>query len=332
MITQKPLQVSYKSDEYWFPQIGPQLKATFDENQLTFDNSIGKGLFYRVVIEPGLHLFKAEATFHKPVVFTQQSASGKGFYILASNLSDQFVKALTGEREYKLGYGSENGIYFCSPLLTISYVFKPGYHYHLIFIGLSHERISSFINRQPDNQQPLLKSIIDKKKPIYHVEYLDMQFMAIIKDIDKDMHGERMNNLLLHSRALELCHHLLLRVEQRRGKGRGQKIHPDDIARLNEIRRALLDGYQEACPPLEEAARKAAMSPTKFKSLFKEVFGHTYYQFYKNVRMHKARELLEQQKMNVSEVGYLLGYQNLSKFTKAFRTVFSMAPSSLVNS
>ena len=158
-----------------------------------------------------------------------------------------------------------------------------------------------------------------------------MQFMAIVKDIDKHLHDGRLNNLLLHSRALELCHHLLLRVEQRRS-GPGRKVHPDDISRLEEIRRALLDGYQDACPPIEEAARKAAMSPTKFKTLFKQIYGHTYYQFYKNVRMHKARELLEQQRMNVSEVGYLLGYNNLGKFTKAFKTVFSVAPSALVNS
>lgn len=331
MNTQKPLQLSYKNDEYWFPQIGPQLDATFDEHRLVFDNKIGKGEFYRIVIEPGLHLLKAEATFHRPVTFIQQSGSGTGFYVLASNLSDQLIKAMTGEQEYKLGYGSENGIYFSSPLLTISYIFKPTYHYHIIFIGLSHERICNFISRQPETQQPLLKSLISNKKPIYHVECLDMQFMAIVKDIDKHLHDGRLNNLLLHSRALELCHHLLLRVEQRRS-GPGRKVHPDDISRLDEIRRALLDGYQEACPPIEEAARKAAMSPTKFKTLFKQIYGHTYYQFYKNVRMHKARELLEQQQMNVSEVGYLLGYNNLGKFTKAFKTVFSVAPSTLVNS
>ncbi len=64
------------------------------------------------------------------------------------------------------------------------------------------------------------------------------------------------------------------------------------LRKLNEVRRSLLSGYQEPCPPLHEAAQRALMSPTKFKTLFKQMFGHTYYQFYKQIRMHKARELL----------------------------------------
>lgn len=34
--------------------------------------------------------------------------------------------------------------------------------------------------------------------------------------------------------------------------------------------------------------------------------------------------------MNVSEVGYLLGYNNLSKFTRAFKNVFAVTPGSIV--
>ena len=59
------------------------------------------------------------------------------------------------------------------------------------------------------------------------------------------------------------------------------------------------------------------------------MFGDSYYQYYKQVRMHKAKQLLEQGDMNVSEVGYLLGYSNLSKFSQAFKSMFRISPGSI---
>ncbi|HWV29151.1 MAG TPA: helix-turn-helix transcriptional regulator [Dyadobacter sp.] len=332
MPSSKPLTITYKNDDQWFAQIGPQLHAVFDEHSLTFDNEIGKGDFYRVNIDQGLRVRRVVVQFHKPVVFKRKLTHDPGYYVLVSNLSEQYLETRTGEQQFNLGYGTENGLYFSSPQLTASYTFEPGVRYHLIFIVLTYERIHDFISRQPETQQPLLRSLADADKPVYHVECLDSYSLNLLKEMDHQMHDGRGNNLLIHSRCLELCHHILQKVEERRSrKSQAVLVHPSDVQKLNEIRRALLDGYQHPCPPVHVAAQRALMSPTKFKNLFKQLFGHSYYQFYKNVRMHKARELLLTEKMNASEVGYLLGYNNLSKFTKAFKDAFAVTPGSVMS-
>lgn len=326
MLSQKPLKIIYQNDDYWFPQVAPQLNASYDETTLTFDNEVGKGDFFKVDIEPGLRVRRIEVQFHKPVIFMRKSTTNPGYYVLVSNLSEQYLETTTCEKSFKLGYSSENGIYFSSPFIAASYTFRPGVPYHLVFVVLNHERVQNFIDRQPGTQKDLLITIIDKKNPIYHFECMDGQFMAMLKEMDSQLNVNRPNNLLLHAKTLELCYHMLQRVQQRQSKGFAKRIHHEDISKLNEIKKVLMERYQEPCPPIEKAAKRAAMSPTKFKTLFRQVFGDTYYQFYKNVRMHKARELLRENKMNVSEVGYMLGYQNLSKFSKAFKDVFAVAP------
>jgi len=330
MPAQEPLKIIYQNDDYWFPQIAPQLQAVYNDNVLSFDNEIGKGNFYKVDIEPGLRVRKIEVQFKQPVLFMRNSTTNPGYYVIVSNLSEHYLETTTQEKVFKLGYNSENGLYFSSPFLTASYHFKPGITYHLIFVVLGYERVQSFIARQPGAQMDLLLTIIDKKHPLYHFEYMDSHFLTMLKEMDSQLNASRPNNLLLHARTLELCYYMLQRVQERQSKGSAKKIHQDDIAKLNEIKQSLMQHYQEPCPPIEQAAREAAMSPTKFKTLFRQMFGDTYYQFYKNVRMHKARELLREQKMNVSEVGYMLGYQNLSKFSKAFKDVFSIAPGEMV--
>lgn len=331
MAAQKSLEIHYTNEESWFPQIAPQLKAVYTGTTLTFDNEIGKGDFYKVEIDWGLRVRKVDVLFHKPVIFERRGAalSRTGYYALISNLSEEYVEAATNEHHFSLGYSTENGLYFSSPYLSSTLSFRPGVQYRLVFVAITHERIRDFIARQPERQYELLQSIIDKDKPLYHVECLTPALMNIAKDIYRNLNDERPNNLLLHSRTLELCYQMLNMVDQRSTNGSTHKIHQDEIVKLNAIKRSLLDGYQQQCPPIAVAAKKAAMSPTKFKRLFKQMFGHTYYQFYKNIRMHKAKELLEQHKMNVSEVGYMLGYNNLGKFTKAFKDMFEITPGKL---
>ena len=60
MLSQKPLKIIYQNDDYWFPQVAPQLNASYDETTLTFDNEIGKGDFFKVDIEPGLRVRRIE--------------------------------------------------------------------------------------------------------------------------------------------------------------------------------------------------------------------------------------------------------------------------------
>ncbi|MGN6491540.1 MAG: helix-turn-helix domain-containing protein [Agriterribacter sp.] len=329
----KSLRITYTNDETWFARLAEQLKADYTEDSASFDNDIGKGNFYQVVIDWGLQARKIEVTFHQPVVFSRKVTTHilKGHYMLLSNLSDQYIEASTQEHQFKLGYSSHNGIFFSSPFLAATFSFTPHVLYHLLFVIITHEKVKDFIARQPDVQYPLLQSIINTNKPIYHVETLDAGLMAILKDIDRNLNDQRPNNLLLHSRILELCYKMLQKVDQRKSHKGGGRIHRDDIKKLNEVRRYLLDNYQEECLPITEVAKKVAMSPTKFKKLFKQMFGNTYYQFYKNVRMHKAWELLEQHKLSASEVAYKLGYSNLSKFSKAFKDVFSITPGKIAD-
>lgn len=54
-------------------------------------------------------------------------------------------------------------------------------------------------------------------------------------------------------------------------------------------------------------------------------------QVIRSVRMQKAKELLQLSKMNVSEVGYAVGYNNPSYFTQEFSKEFGEAPSHFRN-
>lgn len=90
-----------------------------------------------------------------------------------------------------------------------------------------------------------------------------------------------------------------------------------DARQLYHVRDQLLQDLGQP-PRLSALAQSAAWSESKLKRLFKQVFGTPVYQYHQAARLQEAVRLLSTQQGSVSEVGYRLGFQNLSHFTQLF--------------
>ncbi|GAB4372017.1 MAG: hypothetical protein Kow009_08130 [Spirochaetales bacterium] len=75
-----------------------------------------------------------------------------------------------------------------------------------------------------------------------------------------------------------------------------------------------------------ELARMAGINVTKLKIGFKEIFDTTVFGCLRARRMERARELLEDGSLPVSEIAFLIGYNSLSHFALAFRRAFGVNP------
>lgn len=65
---------------------------------------------------------------------------------------------------------------------------------------------------------------------------------------------------------------------------------------------------------------------SKLKRLFKQIFGNSIFSYYQEFTIKEAARLLEDDRLSVSEVGYRLGFTNLSHFTKVFEEQIGMKP------
>lgn len=80
-------------------------------------------------------------------------------------------------------------------------------------------------------------------------------------------------------------------------------------------------------PGIEKIAKKIGISPAKLKKDFKSIHNQGVYQYYSAKQMQVASQLLGEKKCNVKEVAALLGYENPSKFSAAFKRKFNISPS-----
>lgn len=104
--------------------------------------------------------------------------------------------------------------------------------------------------------------------------------------------------------------------------GNAYRPHAEKIRRA----RAILSMEYANPPPLPDLARKLGISETRLKSGFKAMHGKTVMQFCIANRIEAAKILLKEQRYTVSEVGTVVGYEDHSAFSRAFRRHCGISP------
>lgn len=78
---------------------------------------------------------------------------------------------------------------------------------------------------------------------------------------------------------------------------------------------------------IAELAQTLHVSATQIKVSFHKVYGAPIYAFARSQRMEAASRLLSDTEESILEIAGKFGYENGSKFARAFRTVMGVSPS-----
>lgn len=132
----------------------------------------------------------------------------------------------------------------------------------------------------------------------------------------------RMDALCMELASLQLAEFL---EEPTGNANRLPLLSPQDKRRIREARDILIHDLENP-PSLVELARTVGINDFKLKQGFRALYGTTVYGYYRDYRLDKAREHLEQGDMNVSQVAYSIGYLNIGHFGQAFYKRFGMLP------
>jgi AraC-like DNA-binding protein len=85
-------------------------------------------------------------------------------------------------------------------------------------------------------------------------------------------------------------------------------------------------GHLSAPLTVADLAEQVNLSPSAFAHLFRDVTGRSPYQFVKEMRLDKAREVLIDGQLAVVRVAQEVGYGSASHFISEFRARFGVTP------
>jgi len=80
---------------------------------------------------------------------------------------------------------------------------------------------------------------------------------------------------------------------------------------------------------LAQLASLANVSPRQLNRLFREKLAITTMEFYRNLRLDKARNLLVKTPLATTEIALMTGFSSSAHFSQSFRQKFGKTPSSV---
>lgn len=170
----------------------------------------------------------------------------------------------------------------------------------------------------------VLQSLLQNMQPLLFEQIIYPSLQKIVDEIVTESVDEIFELFFLRVKAEELICRLLMELEKRDEKHL-YALNSRDVQIIYKVKEQMLR-HLEIPPIIRELAEGANMSPTKLKRLFKQIFGNSIFNYYQGFRLKEAARLLKVEKLSVSDVGYELGFTNLSHFSRAFKEHIGMNP------
>lgn len=173
-------------------------------------------------------------------------------------------------------------------------------------------------------QSPVLQSLLQNTQPLLFEQLVLPSLQKIVDEMLSADVADTFKLFFLRIKAEELICRLLMELEKR-DEQQLYALNGRDVATMYKVKEQLL-AQLDTPPVIPELAVRAGMSPTKLKRLFKQIFGDSIFSYYQGFRMREAAVLLKEEKLSVSDVGYRLGFTNLSHFSRVFQEHMGMKP------
>jgi AraC-like DNA-binding protein len=100
---------------------------------------------------------------------------------------------------------------------------------------------------------------------------------------------------------------------------------PYEQACLEKAQAILTEQFAQP-PSLKELVRAVGLNEFKLKKGFRELFGHSVYQYALGIRMEHARHWVAETDLSITEIGRRCGYTNISHFTGLYKRHTGYSP------
>ena len=267
-----------------------------------------------------IELVVASGIYNKAIEI-ERSPDGDPDYIHIAIIKEgQLTRSYSNQKQFieadtSMGVFAHNGMF---PLVT---EIPPNVNYKAVTFKFSKKSLERLLPETND----LIKQLFGNPEPITYHMHSTREIERLTDDIYYFRDETFGSRALVMARGLEVLTSLFLKAKQLLENNDIQGLHVDDYQRLLKIKNRLMSSFNQKIS-VEEIALEFGISISKLKRDFKTLFDCSLYQFYTHAKMDEAYRMLKSGEYTVMDVGYELGYQNLSKFSSMFKKVKGLSP------
>jgi AraC-like DNA-binding protein len=305
-------------------QFSEQINVPVRDNVLEIPKTLGDGYVRKVGFGDDFKLTIHRYVLNEDLVVKRNPAAKSNDVrtIFFYNNKEDFEVQCNNEENIPFSQKNDSSILLSTNDLRSEIRFPAGSNIQYVVVGITANRLRSVLSIEKPNNT--IQTIIAENASFLFFESLDPEMQLLLKNIVSVDMNNSLKNFYVQIKVQELMYLLFSKLSLRENTT-FKNISSKDAEKLLVIRNEILSDLSTP-PVLSELAIIASMSETKLKQLFKQTFGDTIYNYYQKARMEEAAFLLKQAKHSVSEVGYELGFSNLSHFSRLFEKQYGITP------
>jgi len=298
------------------------------DNTLRFPEKIGSGYMKLIELPGDVEAILSHFRLYHDFLLERKKTDIEYYTFCCEELKEVTEFSMTIESDtFELKEDSKSAMYLTSFLYDVGYSLKSNSIASSVRVLLTPEWVKNHLGF--DKKEETLQQYLELKTSGILYRKVDAQSALIMNELLKENKND--NLLYYHSRILRLIDTFAnWLTEETLRRPVTMNISTDDINRIRNVEEQLIRDFSVAPPTIPELAKSIAISESKLKTLFKAVYGLPPYEYFQKHRMDKARLMLLSKEYSIKDVGYAVGYANLSNFTLAFKKQFSQLPSDLL--
>ncbi len=305
-------------------EFSAKFKIPIRDNRITIPASIGKGYIKRVEFGDGFKLLIHHYNLTKDFTIKRNAAVVRNDLVSIFFYNNEQPIDLVYDENKPVKFSQHNdlAIQITSSDMNSIIKFPAKSESHYCVVGLPAAKLAALLNIEKPNT--FIREILSGNSSFVYFESMSQEMKNNLKQLAQININTSLSNFYYRIKVQQLLYDLFSEL-QKRNNATHQQVNNADVEKLLVLRNIILEDVSQP-PVLATLAKSIGMSETKMKQLFKQTFGDTIYNYYQKARMEEAAFLLKQAGHSVSDVGYELGFSNLSHFSRLFEKHFGLTP------
>lgn len=303
----------------FLPAFAAAMGTSVENGYVYFPEMLGKGYFRGLDLHPQLKMMVRKYELYEDLVISRKAMeNGENTIVLAFHdfytegelrAEPRMLNPLPAAQMTTAGINYED-------------FFPVHSHVNTLVVSIHLDFLQSLLKPKEDHE--LLKTIFSSQQPFLYEAFVSPEMKEVVLTVLKAKIPDSLSNFYFRVKAEELVY-LFFAELLKREEIKGYPINETDVKLIYKIRDGLMKDLSVP-PKLPDLALAIGMSESKMKKLFVQVFGASIYNYYQTLRMNAAARLLSERTQSVSEIGYLLGFTNLSHFSRLFEKHHGLKP------
>lgn len=312
--------------------IAEQLNVSFDEETneccINLPENIGSGYLRAVTFEFGISVLQIDALLQKKLSIVLERDSIQTLNILF-NLDSTISHSFEKQKDVNKVLLLECLMSCCQATAKQTYHLKKGSPttFFVIIINrkLFEAKIESFLKDMNEDLELLFRDV-NGINEFYHKSFFTLDISKLIEDFKSCDLTDFMKSTYLEGKCYEILtlqlHNYLTDISEPDGRTLLRKTT------INKIQRAvdIIESELEIRINVNSLAKKVGLNQNTLQNGFKILFRKSVNEYIQHQKLERAKDLLENSALNITEITYKIGINSRSYFSKLFKQRFGVTP------